>query len=94
MWQRNRDAVLRRGVEFGGVLWSPLSCFSDGLWPRAVHRQHGRLTYAQFIAPRAGDLCMFHARSMHLGAYSVWRVTTYTSMLFTPMEPRDIVLAR
>ena len=97
VWQRNRDAVLRAWkVEFGGVLVEPfilLFAMGFGLGPYIGNM--GDLTYAEFIAPGVlASYAMFHATfDATYGAYlRMESHHIYEAMLFTPMEPRDIVL--
>ena len=97
VWQRNRDAVLRAWkVEFGGLLVEPfilLFAMGFGLGPYIGNM--GDLTYAEFIAPGVvASYAMFHATfDATYGAYlRMESHHIYESMLFTPMEPRDIVL--
>ena len=97
VWQRNRDAVIRAWkVEFGGLLVEPfilLFAMGFGLGPYIGNM--GDLTYAEFIAPGVlASYAMFHATfDATYGAYlRMESHHIYEAMLFTPMEPRDIVL--
>ena len=107
VWQRNRDAVIRAWkVEFGGLLVEPfILLFAMGFGLGPGFREHpsgaeyignmGDLTYAEFIAPGVlASYAMFHATfDATYGAYlRMESHHIYEAMLFTPMEPRDIVL--
>ena len=97
VWQRNRDALLRGwAVEVGGIAVEPfivLLALGFGLGAY-VEEIHG-LAYAEFVAPGLiASYAMFHATfDSTFGAYL--RMEThhvYEAMLFTPLEPEDIVL--
>ena len=97
MWQRNRDAFLRSWrVEVGGIAIEPfviLICIGFGLGEYV--ETFSDLTYAEFVAPGIiASYAMFHATfDSTYGAYL--RMEThhiYEAMLFTPLEPKDIVV--
>ena len=97
VWQRNRDATMRAWkVEFGGLLVEPfilLFAMGFGLGPYIGNM--GDLSYAEFIAPGVvASYAMFHATfDATYGAYlRMESHHIYESMLYTPIEPRDIVL--
>ena len=97
VWQRNLDAF-RHGwkVEVGGIAVEPfvvLVALGYGLGQYV--EDFGGLTYAEFVAPGViASYAMFHATyDSTFGAYL--RMEThhvYEAMLFTPLEPEDIVL--
>ncbi len=98
VWQRNRDAFIRSWkVEVGGIAIEPfvmlvalgfgLGAFISGIGDGA--------SYAEFLAPGVmASYSMFHATfDSTYGAYL--RMAThniYEAMLFTPLQPEDIVL--
>jgi lipooligosaccharide transport system permease protein len=97
VWQRNRDAFLRSWkVEIGGIAIEPfilLVAFGFGLG--SYIGDIGDLSYAEFFAPGIiASYAMFHATfDATYGAYL--RMEThhiYEAMLFTPLEPVDIVV--
>ena len=97
VWQRNRDATLRAWkVEVGGLFIEPFILlvamgFGLGAYIDAI----GDLTYAEFIAPGiVASYAMFHATfDTTYGAYlRMESHRIYEAMLFTPMEPQDIVV--
>ena len=97
LWQRNFDATTRGWkVEFGGILVEPfilLTAIGFGLG--AYVGDIGELSYAEFIAPGiVAGYAMFHATfDATYGAYlRMESHHIYEAMLFTPMEPRDIVV--
>ena len=97
VWQRNRDAVIRAWKsEFGGLLVEPfILLFAMGFGLGTYIGTIGDLTYAEFIAPGVlASYAMFHATfDATYGAYlRMESHHIYEAMLFTPMEPRDIVL--
>ena len=97
VWQRNLDAF-RHGwkVEVGGIAVEPfvvLVALGYGLGQYV--EDFGGLSYAEFVAPGViASYAMFHATyDSTFGAYL--RMEThhvYEAMLFTPLEPEDIVL--
>ena len=99
VWQRNRDAFQRAWkVEVGGIAVEPfivLVAIGFGLGTYVEAFGDGDLSYAEFIAPGVvASYAMFHATfDATFGAYL--RMEThhvYDAILFTPLEPEDIVL--
>lgn len=97
VWQRNRDAFLRSWkVEVGGIAIEPfILLVALGFGLGAYIQQIDGRTYAQFLAPGViASYAMFHATfDSTFGAYL--RMEThhvYESILFTPLDPEDIVL--
>ncbi|MCH7745622.1 MAG: ABC transporter permease [Chloroflexi bacterium] len=97
VWQRNRDAFLRSWkVEVGGIAVEPfVVLIAMGFGLGGYIESFGELTYAEFVAPGIlASYAMFHATfDSTYGAYL--RMEThhiYEAILFTPLEPEDIVL--
>ena len=97
LWQRNRDAVIRAWkVEIGGLFMEPfILLVAMGFGLGSYVGNIGDLTYAQFLAPGIiASYAMFHATfDATYGAYM--RMEShhiFDAMLFTPMEPQDIVM--
>ena len=97
VWQRNRDAFLRGWkVEVGGIAIEPFVVLvAIGFGLGAYVEDFGDLSYAEFVAPGIlASYAMWHATfDATFGAYL--RMEThhvYEAMLFTPIEPEDIVL--
>ena len=96
-WQRNRDAFLRSWkVEVGGIAIEPfILMVAFGFGVGSYIGDIGELSYAEFFAPGIiASYAMFHATmDATWGAYL--RMEThniYEAMLFTPLEPEDIVV--
>ena len=97
VWQRNYDAFLRSWqVEVGGIAIEPfLMLLALGFGLGVYVESFDGLTYAQFVAPGVlASYAMFHATlDSTYGAYL--RMEThhvYEAILFTPLEPEDLVL--
>ena len=97
VWQRNRDAFVRGWkVEVGGIAiepWVVLVAVGFGLG--AYVEDFEGLTYAEFVAPGIlASYAMWHATfDATYGAYlRMESHHIYEAMLFTPIEPEDIVL--
>ncbi len=97
VWQRNRDAFQRSWkVEVGGIVVEPFFVLvAIGFGLGVYVESFSELTYAEFVAPGIiASYAMFHATfDATYGAYL--RMEThhvYDAMLFTPLEPEDIVL--
>ena len=97
LWQRNYDATMRAWrQELGGLFIEPFILlvamgFGLGAYVGAI----GDLSYAEFIAPGIiASYAMFHATfDSTYGAYlRMESHHIYEAMLFTPMEPVDIVV--
>ena len=97
LWQRNRDATMRAWkVEIGGLFVEPfILLMAMGFGLGSYVGNIGDLTYAEFIAPGiVASYAMFHATfDATYGAYlRMESHHIYEAMLFTPMEPQDIVV--
>ena len=97
LWQRNRDASMRAWkVEIGGLFIEPfILLLAMGFALGTYVGNIGDLTYAEFIAPGiVASYAMFHATfDATYGAYlRMESHHVYEAMLFTPMEPQDIVV--
>ena len=97
MWRRNRDATMRAWkVEIGGLFIEPfILLVAMGFGLGAYVGEIGELSYAEFIAPGiVASYAMFHATfDTTYGAYlRMESQRIYEAMLFTPIEPQDIVL--
>ena len=97
VWQRNFDAFVRGWkVEVGGIAIEPfIVLVSIGFGLGAYVQDIDGLRYAEFVAPGLlASYAMFHATfDSTYGAYL--RMEThhvYEAILFTPLEPEDIVL--
>ncbi len=97
MWQRNYDATIRAWkVEIGGLFIEPfILLLAMGFALGSYVGDIGDLSYAEFIAPGVvAGYAMFHATfDATYGAYL--RMEThhiYDAILYTPMEPQDIVV--
>ena len=97
LWQRNRDATMRAWkVEIGGLFVEPFVLLvAMGFVLGSYVGNVGDMTYAEFIAPGVvAGYAMFHATfDATYGAYL--RMEThhiYEAILFTPIEPQDIVV--
>ena len=97
LWQRNYDVSMRAWKqELGGLFIEPFILlvamgFGLGAYVGAI----GELSYAEFIAPGiVASYAMFHAtQDATWGAYlRMESHHIYEAMLFTPMEPADIVV--
>ena len=97
VWQRNRDAFARAWhLESGGIVVEPvimLVAVGFGLGAYISNLGEG-VSYPHFLAPGViAAYAMFHATfDSTYGAYM--RMEThhiYESMLYTPLEPEDIV---
>lgn len=96
-WQRNRDAAARAWkVEIGGLFVEPFVLLvAMGFGLGAYVDSIGDRTYAQFVAPGIiASYAMFHATfDATYGAYlRMESHHIFEAMLFTPMEPGDIVM--
>ncbi len=96
VWQRNRDAFLRSWkVEIGGIAVEPfIMLVAIGFGLGAFIQDVGDRPYAEFLAPGLiASYAMFHATfDSTYGAYL--RMSThniYEAVLFTPLQPEDIV---
>ena len=96
VWQRNRDAFTRAWrVEVGGISIEPFIMlvaigFGLGMYVRDIEGT----SYAQFLAPGViASYAMFHATfDSTYGAYLRMDAHhVYEAILFTPIEPSDIV---
>ncbi len=97
LWQRNREATMRAWkVEIGGLFIEPfILLIAMGFGLGAYVGTIGDLTYAEFIAPGIiASYAMFHATfDATYGAYlRMESHHVYEAILFTPMEPQDIVV--
>jgi lipooligosaccharide transport system permease protein len=97
VWQRNRDAFLRSWkVEVGGIAIEPfIMLVALGLGLGAYIQQIDGRSYAQFLAPGViASYAMFHATfDSTFGAYlRMESHHVYEAILFTPLDPEDIVL--
>ena len=97
LWQRNRDATMRAWkVEIGGLTVEPfILLLAMGFGLGEYVGDIGDLSYAEFIAPGiVAGYAMFHATfDATYGAYlRMESHHIYEAMLFTPMEPEDIVV--
>ena len=97
VWQRNRDSFLRNWrFEVGGLAVEPfIMLIAIGFGLGAYIRGIEGASYAAFLAPGViASYAMFHASfDSTYGAYL--RMEThhvYESILFTPLEPKDIVI--
>ncbi len=96
VWQRNRDAFVRGWkVEVAGIAFEPFVVLvAVGFGLGAYVEDFDGLTYPEFVAPGLlASYAMWHATfDSTFGAYL--RMEThhiYEAVLFTPMEPEDIV---
>lgn len=97
LWQRNRDAAARAWkVEIGGLFVEPfILLVAMGFGLGSYVDNIGERSYAQFVAPGIiASYAMFHATfDATYGAYlRMESHHIFEAMLFTPMEPRDIVV--
>ena len=97
LWQRNRDATIRAWkVEIGGLFIEPfILLLAMGFGLGSYVGDIGDLTYAEFIAPGiVASYAMFHATfDATYGAYlRMESHHIYEAMLYTPLEPQDIVV--
>ena len=96
VWQRNRDAVIRGWkVELGGMIIEPFIVLATlGFGLGAYVGNIGDTSYAEYLAPGLiASYAMFHATlDSTYGAYlRMDSHHVYEAMLFTPVEPSDIV---
>ena len=97
LWQRNLDATMRAWrQELGGLFVEPfILLVAMGFGLGAYVGPIGDLSYAEFIAPGIiASYAMFHSTfDSTWGAYlRMESHHIYEAMLFTPMEPADIVV--
>ena len=97
LWQRNRDAAARAWkVEIGGLFVEPfILLVAMGFGLGSYVDNIGERSYAQFVAPGIiAGYAMFHATfDATYGAYlRMESHHIFEAMLFTPMEPSDIVM--
>ena len=97
VWQRNRDAFARAWkLEIGGLAVEPfIMLVAVGFGLGSYVQQIDGRSYAEFLAPGVlASYAMFHATfDTTYGSYL--RMEThhvYDAMLFTPLEPVDIVM--
>lgn len=97
VWQRNRDAFARAWkLEIGGLAVEPfIMLIAVGFGLGSYIQEIDGRSYAEFLAPGVlASYAMFHATfDSTYGAYL--RMEThhvYDAMLFTPLEPEDIVM--
>ena len=96
LWQRNRDAFRRSWkVEGGGIVIEPfvlLGALGFGLG--SYINDFGEVGYAHYIAPGiVAGYAMFHATfdSTYAAYLRMETHNIYEAILFTPLEPEDIV---
>ena len=97
VWQRNRDAFVRAWkLEIGGLAIEPfIMLIAVGFGLGSYVQQIDGRSYAEFLAPGVlASYAMFHATfDSTYGSYL--RMEThhvYDAMLYTPLEPADIVM--
>ena len=97
IWRGNRDALVRGWkVEVGGIAVEPfivLVAIGFGLGAY-VEQDFNGLSYAEFVAPGIlASYAMWHATfDSTFGAYLRMEThNVYEAVLFTPLEPEDIV---
>ena len=97
VWQRNRDAFQRSwSVEIGGMAVEPfLFLLAIGYGLGKYVQSFDGVSYAEFVAPGIlGMYAMMHATfDTSYGSYLRMELHhVYDAILFTPLEPEDIVV--